>query len=193
MHHTPGVSLACVFITVATVSAGSPPTGGATEASQKPAAAQANLEQVVKNAPSADAALQMVKSLAGEWEGKTATGQPVLVSFRTISNGTCVEETLRTPDATDMVSVYCPDRGGLMMTHYCAANNQPRMRARTGGDPGRLEFDFVDATNLDSPAIGHMHRLVLSFPDRDHFTQEWTWMEHGKEGSEIFRFQRSGS
>jgi hypothetical protein len=190
MHHTPGVGLACVFITVATVSAGSPPTGGDAETGQKPAAAQANLEQVVKNAPSADAALQMVKSLVGEWKGKTATGQPVSVSYRMISNGTCVEETLRAPDATDMVSVYCPDRDGLMMTHYCAANNQPRMRARAGRDTGRLEFGFVDATNLDSPGTGHMHRLVLSFQDKDHFTQEWTWMEQGKEGSEVFRFQR---
>ena len=160
---------------------------------QMPPAGQATPEYQVKNTPTGDAALEMMKALVGTWTGTTAAGQPVKVSYRTISNGTCVEETIRSHDATDMVSVYCPDRDGLMMTHYCAANNQPRMRAKMGGDPNRLEFRFVDATNLDSPTGGHMSRMVLTLAGRDAMTQEWTWTSDGKDGVEVFKYQRAGS
>ena len=57
-------------------------------------------------------------------------------------------------------------------------------------NPEKLDFAFVGATNLASPTAGHMHRLVVAFQDNDHFSQDWTWKETGKEQVESFHFTR---
>jgi hypothetical protein len=100
-------------------------------------------------------------------------------------------EKIGMPHESDMVTLYHPDGDSLMMTHYCAAHNQPRMRAgKVSPESRRIAFDFVDATNLASPDAGHMHRLVMTFEDRDRIVQEWTWREKGKETIEIFTLER---
>jgi len=86
-----------------------------------------------------------------------------------------------------MVTVYHSDGNRLRVTHYCAGNNQPRMRAEpAGSDAKELTFNFVDATNLAGPTAGHMHRLVVAFSDKNHLTQKWTWRENGRENTEVF-------
>ena len=137
------------------------------------------------------AAFDKLKSLAGEWQGKASDGKSVKVSYEVVSSGTAVLEKLETPSEMNMVTVYHPDGDRLMLTHYCAASNQPRMKAEpTAGDPKRLVFTYVDATNLSGPNASHMHGLTLTFDDPDHFGQEWTWKEPGKENKEVFRFER---
>lgn len=133
-----------------------------------------------------------MKSLLGEWQGKAENGAPARVSYALISGATCVQETLSHGD-TDMVTIYCPDGGRLMLTHYCADNNQPRMRAEpVTGDARELVFSFVDATNLSGPSAGHMHRLVLTFPDTRHLTQVWTYRKGDTDQKEVFHFERKG-
>jgi hypothetical protein len=49
------------------------------------------------------------------------------------------------------------------------AGNQPRMQALAyNSESGRLESQFLDATNLPSPDAGHMHdariRIVDNWP-----------------------------
>ena len=187
MRHLVAISLACAVF--GTAHAGSP---AGTPPAEKAAAQQAP-ELMIKNTPTGDAALARLKTLVGAWTGRTKEGQPVKVTYRAISNGTCVEETIHSADATDMVSVYCPDRDGVMMTHYCAGNNQPRMRTKDSGDGGRMVFTFVDATNLADPRAGHMKNLVMVFEGKDRLIQEWTWSADGKDGTEIFQYQRAAS
>jgi len=88
-----------------------------------------------------------------------------------------------------MVTVYHPDGDSIMMTHYCAAGNQPRMRAQ-GSQGNTIAFQFVDAANLKGATDGHMQRLVIKFVDKDHVTEEWTWKADGKETSSVFHLQR---
>lgn len=136
---------------------------------------------------------EKLKSLVGEWTTRTKEGKPVEVSYRMVSNGTALMEMLSMEKhAGDMVTMYHPDGNNLMMTHYCSANNQPRMKAEpASGAIKSLTFNFVDATNLNSPDAGHMHRLVITFLDKDHFNQEWTWREKGKDvHEEVFQFER---
>ncbi len=72
------------------------------------------------------------------------------------------------------------------------AHNQPGMRSEGGNAASKnITFDFVDATNLSAPDAGYMKKLLLTFADRDHFTQEWTWTQKGKEGTGVINFERT--
>lgn len=138
-----------------------------------------------------NAGFEMLKPLVGDWRGKSADGKPVTISYALVSNGSALMEKISTGQESEMVTIYHPDGDALMMTHYCAVRNQPRMRAgKVPPDGKRIAFDFVDATNLSAPDAGHMHRLVVTFVDRDRFAQEWTWKEKGKEKIEVFTFER---
>src|SRR3989337_104403 len=107
------------------------------------------------------AGFEKMKSLVGEWTGKSRDGKPVTISYALVSSGSALMEKIGMPHESDMVTLYHPDGDSLMMTHYCAAHNQPRMRAGTVlPESRRIVFDFVDATNLASPDAGHMHRLA---------------------------------
>jgi len=134
---------------------------------------------------------EKMKLLVGEWEGKYNDASPVRVSYKLVSNGTSLMESLQAPGETDMVTVYHLDGERLMMTHYCAANNQPRMRADSAqGEARQLTFSFLDATNLASPDAEHMRKLVVTFQDPDHFKQEWTSRSKGKEDTGVFQYTR---
>lgn len=138
----------------------------------------------------ASGAMDQLKSLAGEWDGKTSEGKPVHISYKLVSGGSTVMETLQSEHDVDMITMYHPDGNSIMMTHYCMAQNQPRMKAAALENANRLDFQFLDATNLSSPNAGHMHELVLTFQDHDHITQQWTWKEGGKTKVDTFTLIR---
>ncbi len=144
-------------------------------------------------APRTSPGFEKLKTLVGEWQAKTKDGQPVRVSYKLVSNGSALVEVLSMGKGEgDMVTVYHLDGGDLMMTHYCSANNQPRMKAQpASGEIKSLTFSYLDATNLAPPDSGHMHRLVVNFQDKDRMTQEWTWREYGKDAyTEVFEYKR---
>ena len=137
------------------------------------------------------ASFDRLKALVGEWEGKAEKGTPVRVSYKLVSGASVLLETLAPDNEPEMVTMYHPDGSRLLLTHYCSAGNQPRMRAvpSASGSP-ELQFVFLDATNLASPETGHMHKLGIRFEDKDHFTQRWTWRDNGQEKTEVFHFTR---
>lgn len=128
-----------------------------------------------------------IKALDGVWQGKDPTGRLVKVSFRTTSGGSAVMSEIMGEE--DMITMFHLDGDRLLMTHYCGAGNQPRMKA-TSADGKSIAFDFVDATNLASPDAGHMKRMVLTMVDANHHTEEWTFEDHGKEMKELFSLER---
>jgi hypothetical protein len=138
-----------------------------------------------------NAGWEWMKSLQGDWDGTYEGKVATRASYRLVSNGTALMETLVSPDHSDMITMYTADGDRLLMTHYCSANNQPRMRApAASGGAKRLVFDYLDATNLEAPDAMHMHRLVVTLNDPDHFTEEWTSREKGKDTSSTFSFTR---
>jgi hypothetical protein len=139
--------------------------------------------------PVSSAGFDKMKSLVGSWSGITSQGKPVHVSYKLASDGSALVETI---EPEDMVTVYYPDGDGLMMTHYCAMHNQPRMKAAayTAGSKS-LDFQFVDATNMKSPDDGHMHSLEVNFVDPNHITQAWTFHVGGKDNTEVFTLARA--
>ena len=81
---------------------------------------------------------EKIKSLAGEWQGTRAMdGKTVNATYELVSNGSTVMETLMPADEPNMVTMYHLNGAKLMMTHYCAVNNQPRMESVSseGGMP----------------------------------------------------------
>ncbi len=135
-----------------------------------------------------DAGWEKLKSLAGDWTA-TVDGKPFSVSYKVVSSGTALMETMDGSDAKQMVTMYHKDGPTLLMTHYCAMGNQPRMRA-SGLEDGKLIFRFVDAANLASPEDPVMSGLVMSFPDADHLVHVWTNRAGGKESQVRFEFAR---
>jgi hypothetical protein len=138
----------------------------------------------------AEKAFATIKSLPGTWEGKGHDGQPFQVTFKLTGGGSAVLSEILAPkeDMVSMIHLDGPDR--LLLTHYCAAGNQPRMQASVSPNGKIVTFNYVDATNLSSPDAGHMQRMTLTVVDDNHHTEEWLFVDHGKEHKEVFDLRR---
>ena len=132
-----------------------------------------------------------LKTLSGNWEGKNHQGQTLRVSFRETAGGSALLSEIHGQGPENMISMIHLDGDRVLMTHYCGAGNQPRMKAALAPDGTSVAFDFIDATNLSGPEAGHMHHVVFAMPDADHHTEEWTFLDHGKEMKELFALQRA--
>lgn len=145
------------------------------------------------SAGAADAteAFARLKSLAGEWKAQTDMGL-VHVNYRLIGGGTALEERFTAENMPEMLTVYHLDGDRLLLTHYCMAGNQPRMQATAfDSRTGDIQFDFLDATNLKSPAAGHMHSAHFRIADPQHLSEAWQFFEDGKpKRGEAFEFTR---
>lgn len=72
--------------------------------------------------------MDAVKLMAGEWEMTDETGtQQLALSSRLIAAGNVLCETMFPGSDHEMVNMYHLDNGSLVVTHYCAIGNQPRM------------------------------------------------------------------
>ncbi len=89
-----------------------------------------------------------------------------------------------------MTSVYHMDGADLRMTHFCGAQNQPRLKA-TEIDEAHdiIHFTFVDGTNLDArPA--HVTAVDLRFVTKDRLVLRFTFAAAGKISVENIELQR---
>jgi hypothetical protein len=134
----------------------------------------------------------LMKSLTGNWEGKSDTGS-VQVSYKLTAGGSALMSEIQSEmhgKSEDMISMIHLDNGRLLLTHYCAAGNQPRMQAKASSDGKTITFDFVDATNLASTETGHMQRVVFTFVDASHHSEEWHFAVGGMEIVRKFDLQK---
>ena len=148
------------------------------------AAAVARAESAAKQS------FDQVKTLAGVWEGKNSTGEPLKVSFRLTAGGSALMSEIE-GHGEDMISMFHLDNDRLILTHYCTAGNQPRMVASLSPDGKSIRFSFLDATNLASPNDGHMDHVLFTMADADHHTEDWVFVKDGKEMHERFDLQRA--
>jgi hypothetical protein len=139
----------------------------------------------------AEKAYAQLRSLAGRWHGKVSNGKTVAVSFRETAGGSAVLSEIEAQGPEDMITMFHLDGANkLLLTHYCSAGNQPRMQATSSADGKTITFTFLDATNLASPDAGHMQSVVIAVLDANHHTEEWTFVDHGKEHKELFDLRR---
>src|SRR3990172_8832414 len=95
------------------------------------------------------AGFDKLKTLVGEWEGQSEDGVPSRASYQLISGGTALMETYEPGGEPAMVTIYAVDGDRVALTHYCTANNQPRMESPPiEGEPQRLDFAFTGGAKL---------------------------------------------
>ena len=128
----------------------------------------------------------VLKTLAGTWEGRLTTTPPepdvqgklANVTLRVTSMGNAMLHELKMegrPD--DPITMFYLEDDRLLLTHYCDAGNRPRMTGKASPDGKKVEFDFVDIAG--STQYGHMHDSVFTIVDADHHIEEWTFMMKG--------------
>jgi hypothetical protein len=85
-------------------------------------------------------------ALPGSWSMPSSKGGTFVVSYKLISGGTVLVEEWGAGTPNETETVFHPDHAELLLTHYCAQGNQPRLRvAAITGDA--VVFRFVDVTN----------------------------------------------
>ncbi len=127
-----------------------------------------------------------MKTLAGTWEGHVTTVPPqadiegtlTQVSLRVTSMGhTLMHEARGSKRPDDPITMFVVEGDRLLLTHYCDADNRPRMVGRMSPDGKMVEFDFLDVSgNLQ---YGHMQHAVFTIIDANHHIEDWTYMEPG--------------
>jgi hypothetical protein len=143
------------------------------------------------------AAFERLKTLAGTWQGQAGhgeAGQPATVTYRVASGGSVVEETLFPGTPHEMISMYHLVSGELVLTHYCAMANQPRMRLDgASSTPDRLVFAFEGGTNFDPAKDTHVHSGVIEWKG-DTLESAWAVFSGGKEaGQNRFVLRRAAA
>lgn len=134
-------------------------------------------------------AFEKLKTLAGIWEGKAGHGKESFdtkVIYKVTGMGSAVMETQFPGSAQEMITIYHLDGDKLQLTHYCAAQNQPKMQFAAGKDASVLKFNFLSGTNM-KPTDAHMHNLTMRFVGADHIVSEWAFYSGGK-ASNVAKF-----
>jgi hypothetical protein len=135
----------------------------------------------------------IMKSLAGEWEGPVKTDlpaaakvdiKPMHVSMRVTSRGNALVHEMQEA-ATPLdpaqydhpVTMLYVDEDRLTLVHYCDAGNRPRMTGNASPDGKTLEFELSDLSGGNTH--GHMHHAVFTIIDDNHHIEDWTYMMPG--------------
>ena len=133
--------------------------------------------------PDARALFERIKSLEGQWRGKSTKGWEDTTTVRVIAGGSVVMFTnFDAHPGETMATMVHLDGDRVLLTHYCVAKNQPRLVA-TAYDPkaGTATFEYLDGTGLPSRDKGHMDKLLLTIVGGDTYRSRWTWYQNGKE------------
>ena len=142
---------------------------------------------------------EKLKSLEGEWSGtyawtgdKSGSGEIYARYYLTGFNSAIVEDLMDENGVVSMTSVYHLDHNDLRMTHYCAANNHPRLKAIVS-DAQSVKFEMVDITNLKTGPEnhGHVYEVRLEFAGNDRLDIFFSFDQEGKKSLETVNLSRN--
>jgi hypothetical protein len=145
--------------------------------------------------PASSDTFNLIKALVGDWQGsyewigKNRKG-PMNARYYLTGNGTAVVEDLIVDGNPNMTTVYHLDGADLRATHYCAAGNQPRLKATSTDDNKVVKFHMVDITNMPTPEAGHVRDLELRLTSASQITILFTFVGSGKESVERIELAR---
>jgi hypothetical protein len=126
----------------------------------------------------------LMKTLAGTWQGPVATDNPAMsmdkpmsLSIRVASHGNALIHELNTGGPE--VTVFYVDSDRLSLIHYCDFGNRPHLVAQPSADGRTVEFDLVGAPG--SNQVGHVSHAVFTMIDANHHVEDWTFnLANGK-------------
>jgi len=140
-------------------------------------------------APPADpaGAFEAFQGFQGRWAihsgGKTL---PFEMTYDIGSKGSIVTEQFGKE-----LSVVYRDGPSLLLTHFCNAGNQPRLRLKESSSPGSFEFEMFDITNLSPTSTeAHVQRILYRRIDDKHLELEIVWKRGTSEDSEKYTLTR---
>ena len=142
---------------------------------------------------------ERMAGLVGEWEGtfewsgaRTSTGSMGARYYLT-GNGSALVEDLLMDGKPSMTTVYHLDGPDLRMTHYCAARNQPRLKAtRVDAVKGRAEFSLHDVTNAGPSNPTHVEGFTLQLKE-EALELAFVFGHGPKSATETIRLHRVGA
>jgi hypothetical protein len=135
---------------------------------------------------SSETAFETFKGFEGNWAIRSGQKSlPFEMTYAIGSNGSIVTEQFGKE-----LSVFYRDGQSLLMTHFCNAGNQPRLRLRENGQPGVFEFKTFDVTNLPSADADHVDRVVYRIIDDKTMGLEIVWKNAKSENSEKYTLTR---
>jgi hypothetical protein len=123
--------------------------------------------------------LEKLKPLAGTWESEMDGKRGTMVVSKVSSAGSVFCETMMPGSEHEMTNMYHMDGDALVLTHYCAMGNQPRMRCVGQKSPNVFVFGYDDATNV-APGQMYMGQMTLTIIDSNHIRQDWRSFKDGK-------------
>lgn len=129
----------------------------------------------------ATSAFEALKSFEGEWKSTPVGGDESRAStvvYKVSANGSSVIKTYGPGTRYEMFSVYHMDGDELLMTHYCALGNQPKMRFKATDEPGEIYFEFDGGTNFDPAKDAHAHEGSTKVTGTD--TQDFMSIAHSE-------------
>jgi hypothetical protein len=141
------------------------------------------------------AAFARLKALAGTWDA-TEKGNPTFaeeVVYTMTGRGSVLIEDMKAPNALmgHMLTSYHLDKGTLVLTHFCGAGNQPRMRVKSVQDNGnRISFEIYDITNLSAPEAYHSTHVDVLFLGEDRVDLVYRGKASRKEMTQVFQLAR---
>lgn len=135
-------------------------------------------------------AFEQLKKLVGTWE-QQGPGGSFKVIYKLTGGGSSLVETQFAGQPHEMVSVYHMDGDKLIMTHYCAAGNQPTMIYKPGKDSKVLFFDFLRGSNMKSTDM-HIHAAKIHLLSANEIKSDWiAWANNKQEGGPtVFELKR---
>src|SRR5260370_30439088 len=162
--------------------------------------AAATISALLAEQTESSKALGQIKALIGNWSGmlqwpggRNDNGS-MNATYYVTGNGSAVVENLMNESTPVTTSVYHLDGPDLRMTHFCGAQNQPRLKARRIDlEHGAIDFDFVDATNLRSPDAPHVHGLEIRLIDPNHLTLTFLFQSGSVESREEINLKRTAA
>jgi hypothetical protein len=139
--------------------------------------------------PDSRAALERLKTLVGRWEStvKGSSSGPGTVTYSLTGGGSVLVE-----NAGGMMTAYHLDKNQLVLTHFCGAGNQPRMRIKAADDR-HIAFEMYDITNLADPQAYHSTNLDVVFLGADRVDLAYGGTRGGTATTQVFQLTRKSS
>jgi hypothetical protein len=134
-----------------------------------------------------EVAFERLKSLVGTWETvEKGSKRPGVATYTLTGGGKVLMEVMG-----GMATAYHLDKGTLVLTHFCGAGNQPRMRVKKIDSEGRhIAFEMYDITNHSNPESYYSSALDVRFLEDGTVELDYRGMTAGRESSQTFHLTK---